>query len=286
MQGASDEFVKHAAKDVGPLHSRVAKMQGKLAKSELRRREQGVAEGEYDSRKPFGVRYKVFAGREGRLTTKEYWTTSSEKLKKAVAKIEALGNFYEIDGYSYPKEKQGVAEGKMGQVAADINDLSDIQFEKIYGVPKKSFLTKKKPTLAATQTKPKRDLDYCPRCQRGDNRCICETVSESATTEDVVSSVKKKLGDYLADLSKQIKSDSDLKDKTSADIDQIKAVKTIHTDDGHEIKIHGNEDDGFRITIRDKEAKTRFSNLDEATMAVEMYCARRVNKNKDYLEEQ
>jgi cytidyltransferase-like protein len=71
----------------------------------------GVSEGEYDSRKPFGVRYKVFAGREGRVTTKEYWTTSSEKLEKAVAKIEALGNFYEIDGYSYPKEKQGVAEG-------------------------------------------------------------------------------------------------------------------------------------------------------------------------------
>jgi hypothetical protein len=44
MSGASDEFVKHAAKDVGPFHSRVAKMQGKLAKSELRRREQGVAE--------------------------------------------------------------------------------------------------------------------------------------------------------------------------------------------------------------------------------------------------
>jgi hypothetical protein len=44
MQGASDEFVNWAAKDVGPLHSRVAKMQGKLAKSELRRRGQGVAE--------------------------------------------------------------------------------------------------------------------------------------------------------------------------------------------------------------------------------------------------
>jgi hypothetical protein len=77
----------------------------------------GVAEGEYDSRKPFGVRYKVFAGREGRVTTKEYWTTSSEKLEKAVAKIEALGNFYEIDGYSYPKEQQGVAEGWKGELA-------------------------------------------------------------------------------------------------------------------------------------------------------------------------
>ena len=38
MQGAGDQFVKKAAKDVGPFHSRVAKMQGKLAKSELRRR--------------------------------------------------------------------------------------------------------------------------------------------------------------------------------------------------------------------------------------------------------
>jgi hypothetical protein len=57
MQGASDEFVNWAAKDVGPFHSRVAKMQGKLAKSELRRRaadhdrlatgtNEGVAEGE------------------------------------------------------------------------------------------------------------------------------------------------------------------------------------------------------------------------------------------------
>jgi hypothetical protein len=71
---------------------------------------QSVAEGEYDSRKPFGVRYKVFAGREGRMTTKEYWTTSEEKLQRAVDKIQALDNFYEIDGYSYPKEQQGVAE--------------------------------------------------------------------------------------------------------------------------------------------------------------------------------
>ena len=45
MQGAGDEFVKGAAKEVGPMHSRVAKMQGKLAKSELRRRGQGIAEG-------------------------------------------------------------------------------------------------------------------------------------------------------------------------------------------------------------------------------------------------
>ena len=52
MSGASDEFVKSTAgKTTGPMHSKVAKMQGKMAKSELRKREQGVAEdfnAEYD----------------------------------------------------------------------------------------------------------------------------------------------------------------------------------------------------------------------------------------------
>ncbi len=118
-----------------------------------------------------------------------------------------------------------------------------------------------------------------------------EGIAESAaTTEDVISTVKKKLGDYLSDLTKEIKKDPDLKDKLEKDIDQIgPAVKTLKTDDGHEIKIHGNEDDGFRITIKNREAKTQFKNLDEAVMAVEMYCARRrgspsVN-NTDYIEE-
>jgi hypothetical protein len=113
-------------------------------------------------------------------------------------------------------------------------------------------------------------------------------ITESATTEDVISTVKKKLGDYLSDLTKEIKKDPDLKDKLEKDIDQIgPAVKTIKTDDGHEIKIHGNEDDGFRITIKNREAKTRFSDLDEAVMACEMYCSRRrgADMKKDYLEE-
>jgi hypothetical protein len=53
MQGASDEFVKSTAdKKTGPFHSKVAKMQGKMAKSELRRRDRGVAEAQLDE---FGV---------------------------------------------------------------------------------------------------------------------------------------------------------------------------------------------------------------------------------------
>lgn len=115
---------------------------------------------------------------------------------------------------------------------------------------------------------------------------------ESQQTEDIISSVKKKLGDYLGDLSKEIKSDSDLKDKLPQELDNIgSAVKTITTDDGHEIKIHGNEDDGFRITIKNKPSKSKFESLDHAIIACEMYCSRRrgaqqLNTNNDYLDEQ
>ena len=113
---------------------------------------------------------------------------------------------------------------------------------------------------------------------------------ESVTKEDVISKLKDKLGDYLSDLSKEIKSDPDLKDKLSAKApgDQMgPPVKTIATDDGHQIQIHGNEDDGFRISIKNKKTESKFSNLDEAVMACEMYCAHRRKKalTADYVEE-
>lgn len=112
--------------------------------------------------------------------------------------------------------------------------------------------------------------------------------SKESTTEDVLSTVKKKLGDYLQDVADAVKQDSDLKDNKPQTVDQIgPSVKTITTDDGHEIKIHGSEDDGFRITIKNKASNTKFSNLDEAVMAVEMYCSRRnaTQLNNDYLDE-
>jgi len=113
-------------------------------------------------------------------------------------------------------------------------------------------------------------------------------IPEVSTTEDVVSAVKKKLGDYLQDVASAIKADPDLVDKIPQDADHIgPAVKTITTDDGHEIKIHGNEDDGFRITIKNRPHSAKFSNLDEACMAVEMFCNRRrtQEQNQDYIEE-
>jgi hypothetical protein len=107
-------------------------------------------------------------------------------------------------------------------------------------------------------------------------------------TEDIVSSMKKRLGDYLQDVASAVKNDSDLTDKSTQSGDKISsAVKTVQTDDGHEIKIHGNEDDGFRVSIRDRDLTTRFHNLDEAVMACEMYCnkRRRSMQSLDYVEE-
>ena len=83
---------------------------------------------------------------------------------------------------------------------------------------------------------------------------------------------------------------SDLKDKVPQDMSNVSpAVKTIVTDDGKEIKIHGNEDDGFRITIKNKPHSAQFESLDHAVMACEMYLNRRRMRpthNEDYLEEQ
>jgi hypothetical protein len=113
-------------------------------------------------------------------------------------------------------------------------------------------------------------------------------VSEQYTQEDVISTVKKKLGDYLKNIQDEIRSDSDLKDKTAIELDRIgPAVRTITTDDGHDIKIHGNEDDGFRITVKNKPHSAKFETLKHAEIACEMFCARRKNitGDADYLDE-
>lgn len=114
-----------------------------------------------------------------------------------------------------------------------------------------------------------------------------ESIKEDITKEDIISKLKDRLGDYLSDISKEIKKDPDLIDKlaTKAPSDQMgPPVKTVTTYDGHEIQIHGNEDDGFRISIKNKTANSKFKNLDEAVMACEMYCAQR-RGSQDYLDE-
>ena len=113
-----------------------------------------------------------------------------------------------------------------------------------------------------------------------------ESVAAGMTSEDVLSTLKRKLGDYLQDVATAVNRDNDLVGQLPNDIDQIgPAVKTITTDDGKEIKIHGNEDDGFRISINSTPMKSKFNNIRHAEMATEMYCAHRKSKSKDYVEE-
>ena len=108
-------------------------------------------------------------------------------------------------------------------------------------------------------------------------------------TEDVVTKDRKSLGDYFQSVADAVKKDPALKDKVVQHNDVVgPAVKTITTDDGHEIKIHGNEDDGFRITVRNRPMKSTFKSLDEAHMACEMFRSRRqqlANQSADYVEE-
>lgn len=105
------------------------------------------------------------------------------------------------------------------------------------------------------------------------------------TTEDIISDLKDSLSDYLKDLSKDIKKGTtDLKSKDSnrGGSDELgPVVKTMTTKDGEKIKIHGSEDDGFRISIKAKPMKSKFKSIDEAVMAFELY----QKKSTDYISE-
>ena len=114
-------------------------------------------------------------------------------------------------------------------------------------------------------------------------------VKEDITQEDIITKLKARLGDYLSDLGQQIKKDPALKDKLADKPRDTMgpAVKTVTTDDGQTISIHGNEDDGFRISIKNKPATAKFKTVDEAALACNMFNARRKNPriNTDYVDE-
>lgn len=123
-----------------------------------------------------------------------------------------------------------------------------------------------------------------------------------------------------ADLKEKVKHDSDIKEKSNKDASiiakQITAVaenptdeepvvqmptapvqepvytesapvKTIALEDGRACEIHGDEKRGFEIRHNGRAMKSRFKNLDQAQMALEMYMARnkRQDENADYIEE-
>jgi hypothetical protein len=64
-------------------------------------------------------------------------------------------------------------------------------------------------------------------------------------------------------------------------------VKTIALEDGRACEIHGDERRGFEIRHGGRSLKSRFKNLDQAQMALEMYQARqrKQDESADYVEE-
>jgi len=64
-------------------------------------------------------------------------------------------------------------------------------------------------------------------------------------------------------------------------------VKTIALEDGRSCEIYGDEGQGFEIRHGGRSLKSRFKNLDQAQMALEMYQARRRQQDlsADYIEE-
>ena len=64
-------------------------------------------------------------------------------------------------------------------------------------------------------------------------------------------------------------------------------VKTIALEDGRACEIHGDARSGFEIRHNGRAMKSRFKNLDQAQMALEMYVARNRQQDEtaDYIEE-
>jgi hypothetical protein len=64
-------------------------------------------------------------------------------------------------------------------------------------------------------------------------------------------------------------------------------VKSMVLENGAMFEIHGNERTGFEIRHGNRTMKSRFKNIDEAAMAIEMYRARqrKQDQSADYIEE-
>jgi len=128
------------------------------------------------------------------------------------------------------------------------------------------------------------------------------------TSEDVLEKVKKSFTDFVKEIEKI--QDSDLKDKKNDDNDlrakdktdrdlspkqvaehdtnlpEAAPVKTITNECGL-WEVHGDEHTGFEIRHGNRRLPTRFKNLDEAEMALEMFNIRRRRRDEaaDYIDE-
>jgi hypothetical protein len=137
-----------------------------------------------------------------------------------------------------------------------------------------------------------------------------EELDETAVAEDVLDKVKQSFADYLKNIADEIKTDTDLKDKKKDDGGIKKKDKTdrdlvakekqvaeeaeldcapikLITNECGLWEVHGNDQSGFEIRHGNRRLPTRFKNLDEAEMALEMFNARqrRQDEAQDYIDE-
>lgn len=118
---------------------------------------------------------------------------------------------------------------------------------------------------------------------------------EPTTNEDMLGTIRLGLNDYLKSIEQELDPDRALINKAKQELqkpelEKLLPIKTIKTHDGKELRIHGNEADGFVIKINERPMRHRYGSLDEAMMACEMYCNHRRDKEmqemgRDYVDE-
>jgi hypothetical protein len=150
---------------------------------------------------------------------------------------------------------------------------------------------------------------------------------EDEVVEDVIEKVKRSFTEFIKSVEEEItdtdikekkREDTDIKEKKRDDRDLVskvvavaedptqeepqeptptgdvytvtpesKAIKTVDLMDGVVCEIHGNEADGFEIRRGARSLPTRFRDLSQAEMAMEMYRARmkKADESQDYMEE-
>ena len=142
-----------------------------------------------------------------------------------------------------------------------------------------------------------------------------EPLEEAVANEDVLEKVKKSFNDYLKSVADEVKNDSDIKDKKIGDsdlkakdrqdrdliakenreidppefdseVEEAAPVKTVTNECGL-WEVHGDDHSGFAIRHGNRQLPTRFKNLEEAELALEMFNARRRRRDEaaDYIDE-
>ena len=142
-----------------------------------------------------------------------------------------------------------------------------------------------------------------------------EPLEEAVANEDVLEKVKKSFNDYLKSVADEVKNDSDIKDKKIGDsdlkakdrqdrdliakenreidppefdseVEEVAPVKTVTNECGL-WEVHGDDHSGFAIRHGNRQLPTRFKNLEEAELALEMFNIRRRRRDEaaDYIDE-